>query len=264
MDQKQKNDSETVSPTRDDSAGCGALAGLFVFAFILLCAVGYFLGDAVGHDPFILSICAAAVIVFCAAVGVCLSREQKGGQNRKNSEALWSDPQICPPPESGVKQSGFKACSSILDFCVPLSTVCLFIVVLFWLNSILGRSSLGLTKQGYIITTSEYAIMAIPLLVLRGIAVDRKRKREQKRNNAEAQPRDIPTAISRGCAAAVGLFWFITASLCWGVLLRYPGHDPLLSRFIDFTELCVFVVLPLLILWRIFAYRKYRREQNRR
>ena len=71
-------------------------------------------------------------------------------------------------------------------------------------------------------------------------------KREQKRNNAEAQPRDIPTAISRGCAAAVGLFWLITAFCVF--FLGHPGNDPLLIRFIVLTELCVFVELPLLIL----------------
>ena len=172
MEDKQMNDPKDDSPTRD--AAGSALAGLLFLP--LLSALWYVLGDAmvtVRHAPFILSICAVAVTVFCAAVGVCLSP-----------------------------------------------------------------------------------------LVLRGISVDRKRKREQKRNNAEAQPRDIPTTMSRECAAAVGLFWFISAFCVF--FLSDPGNDPLLIRFIDFTELCVFVELPLLILWRIFAYRKYRREQNRR
>ena len=176
MDQKQKNDSTTDKPFVHDAAG-RALAGLLFLPF--LSVLWLVLGDAmatVRHAPFILSICAVAVTVFCAAVGVCLSP-----------------------------------------------------------------------------------------LVLRGISVDRKRKREQKRNNAEAQPPDIPTAISRECAAAVGLFWFITALLGWVYLVCGPYlNDPLLDRFLVLTELCVFVELPLLILWGIFAGRKYRREQNRK
>ena len=84
MEDKQKNDSKGDSPTRD-AVGC-AFAGLFIL--LLLCVLGGILGHATaGHNPLIMSICAAAVIVFCAAVGVCLSREQKGGQNENQSES---------------------------------------------------------------------------------------------------------------------------------------------------------------------------------
>ena len=244
--------------------------------------------------------------IFCAALadpvlvtwGICLSRTPKKERDKYDSKAISSDRQICPPPESGVHNSSAsqtdrsdpmsclpnesggqskavsKVCSSILDFCVPLSTACLFIVFLIWLDGILGsfNQPLGLSRpkrldmisSEIIFATVKCAIMVIPLLVLQGISVDRKRKREQKRNNAESQPRDIPTTMSCGCAAAVGLFWFLAALWFWWIAHSHPGNDPLIVGFLLFTVLCVTVELPLLILWRIFAYRKYRRDQNRK
>ena len=91
MEDKQMNDPKDDSPTRD--AAGGALAGLFVVAvvwlFLLLaCFQRCFLGvGTIFHNPWVLAICTAAVIVLCAAVGVSLSREQKGGQNENQSKS---------------------------------------------------------------------------------------------------------------------------------------------------------------------------------
>ena len=142
---------------------------------------------------------------------------------------------------------------------------CMIVVAVTWLLlvSITVLAYLSGDKYSnlnlYLTVTFLTIVFAALVVPVWGICLSRMQKGGQNRNNAEAQPRDIPTTMSCGCAAAVGLFWFISAFCVF--FLSDPGNDPLLIRFMEFTVLCVFVELPLLI---FFAYRNYRRDQNRK
>ena len=225
MDQK-KNDSKKDKPFVHYAAGC-SLAGLFVVAVVwlvllLACFLTYFLGDKPRfHDPYFLLIRAREATVLCAAFGVpllviweiCHSRIQKKEQDRKNSQTDPSDPQICPPQESGgqsqeVPKTGstfLELTSIVLSGCLAFLSIVALTPLLIWLISALG----SLFSEGFFSLLTGLTFLClmgfIPLFAL---------WRSYKRGHDENHPKSASLInFIIDFALAVGLLFLIAMEL---------------------------------------------------
>ena len=285
MEQTRKNDSKADSRFLGMAAG-GCKVLLYTLAavwlvLVFLCFWRYFsISETMDRDPRTLFFgtvamtvrCAAAALPLLAVWGVCADRARRKEQKRTNSDTDTPDSPLCAPQESGGENQGVsKAKSSVLDYGAPLSCGCLVIAAVLWIGSLFlcmglfdhKLRSFHSTMRRFTEFTFLFAIITIPLLILRGTIVDRKRERERLRNKLGALPRDIPTSVFRVCAAVVALFWFI-AALWYLWLFHYDAFaDPLMAAAHDLTFWCAVVEVPLLILWRFFARRKNKTQQDR-
>ena len=228
MEEEKKNDSKKDKPFVHYAAGC-ALAGLFVVAavwllLLLACFQGFFLGvGTIFHNPWVLALYAGEATVLCAAFGVpllviwetCHSRIQKKEQDRKNSQTDPSDPQICPPQESGgqsleVPKTGstfVDLTSIVLSGCLAFLSIVALILLLIWLIFALG----SLFSEGFFSLLTGLTFLCpmgfIPLFAL---------WRSYKRGHDENHPKSASLInFIIDFALAVGLLFLIAMEIAF-------------------------------------------------